>query len=662
MQGAGGGTDQAGNTVVGNGIMTPIVQLTANGTAAIGNQDLLLAYNIDVYNDIRYYKSERFPLLTAMMANAKPADLSRYVVSETDEDKEYFDNLFTTLRQRQVARSTTAWNARSGYLQASGGTTLKQPLANTNSAFVGGKLAFTAVAASGTELSDFISQAYVARAGGADVPATTANVAMLGTPGALVHAPVSLTKYTGKKVCAFGFSGTGLNLQGNVASVVEHHVANLAGIGYVATKTITESGTASDVWSGLEYIPGSSAKCYMLFDNLGISITNDLSTDTIENIQKHAIKVGVHQFWYNALWSKFIIVLDVEDANMDVTWNTATGTNDGNYLLMTESANGATLASLEATGYTYIYPCFQVGAAFGVSPQGIPEGSSKQGGNTFKRTFRSKVNYTQIFRADSWSITGTKMAERKARFVDDWMDTRETNLFLYKNKITQAMLFGQADEFDGYNTSTGKYERIRTTSGVWDRNQNDFKVVRMSLSDFSTSFSSMTASDNLRRFINEVGQSVTAFTGMKTKPTVSVACSMEMIVALGELESAGKSNGPNLFGQLALGTLPEGMKKLGVPSLSYETPRVKLIFMWDPALDYESNFPLPYYLTSSGVSPRKIMMALDVKSFNVRTLRPDRLQAGIQNPGDDKYEEDILGEHGAEVLNSRKNTIFIIED
>lgn len=65
MQGAGGGTDQAGNIIKGNGIMTPVVQLTANGTAAIGNQDLLLAYNIDVYNDIKYYKSERFPLLTA---------------------------------------------------------------------------------------------------------------------------------------------------------------------------------------------------------------------------------------------------------------------------------------------------------------------------------------------------------------------------------------------------------------------------------------------------------------------------------------------------------------------------------------------------------------------------------------------------------------------
>lgn len=661
MQGAGGGTDQAGNTIKGNGIMTPIVQLTANGTAAIGNQDLLLAYNIDVYNDIKFYNSERFPLLTAMMANAKPADLSRYVVSETDEDKEYFDNLFTTLRQRQVTRSSNAWTARSGYLQASGGATIKLPMSNTNSSFVGGKLAFAPVAASSTALSDFISQAYAARVGGADVT-TTANVAMLGAAGSLVHAPVSLTKYTGKKVCAFGFHATGINIQGSVASVVEHHVANLSGIGYKDTKTITESGTATKVWNGLEYIPGTSAKAYMLFDNLAASITYDLSTDSIENIQKHATKIGIHQFWYNTDWNMFIIVLDMDDTNLDITWNTATNANDGNYLLMAESANGATLASLTATGYTYIYPCFQVGAAFGVAPQGIPEGSSKQGGNTFKRTFRSKVNYTQIFRADSWSITGTKMAERKARFIDDWMDTRETNLFLYKDKITQAMLFGQADEFDGYNSATGKYERIRTTSGVWDRNQNDFKVVRMSLSDFSTSFSSMTASDNLRRFVNEVGQSVTAFTGMKTKPTVTVGCSMEMIVALGELESAGKSNGPNLFGQLSMGTLPEGMKRLGIPSLSYETPRVKLIFMWDPVLDYESNFPLPAYLAPNGISPRKIMMALDVKSFNVRTLRPDKLQAGIQNPGDDKYEEDIIGEHGAEVLNSRKNTIFIVED
>jgi len=677
MQGSNGGYDQIGNEVRGNGIMTPIVQLHGGShDTPEGRNNMLLAYNIDVYNDIKKYAPERHPILTALMANSKPADLSKYVVSETNEDKEFFDNFFGTLRRRNPNKSTMSWNKRPGYLNTSGGTDVKMPMAMSESTFVGGALQFTPVATSDTTAaSDFVSCAYAARATDGAETIMTSAIAATGTEFEMQFAKVRGCASTdnifdGKRVAAFAFKASSGTIIGSASIVVDHHWANFAGLGFEATKNIKELGTTPlEVWSGLERTENSNA-AYMLFDNLGVSVTydlttHDLATNTISNLQQHAVKVGIHQFWRNATWDKFIVVLDMGDINIDVDWNTFAGANDGNWLLMKEVAvtGDCPKPTLQAEGYTYFYPCFVSGAAYGKQVPGVPEGSSKRGGNTFKRNFRNKINYTQIFRADAWSVTGTKMAERKARFTDDWADTRETNLFLYKDQMTQAFLWNRASEEDIYNNNTSKFEVMRTTSGIWDRELNDYKIVRLSLNNYQTSTTSLQASNYIKQFINEVGRSVTSFKDMRSKPTVTVACSMALIEALGELEDIGKSGGPNLFGKMSMGELGDSMKRLGVPTLKYETPRVSLIFMWDPALDYATNFPLPSYITGSGVviSPRKIMMIMDVKNIGIRTLRADKLQAGIQNIGDDKYEEDILGEHGVEVLNSRLNTIYIVD-
>ena len=660
FQAAGNTNNQVGDTVKQSGVMTPVTQITGiTGETPEGRTNLHLAYNIDVYNDIKRYKAERHPMLSAMFTRAKPADMTRYVVSESFEDSEYFDNLFDTLRKRQATLTGgTTWKGRTGYLQKASGSAVLNPVAINNSNFIGGELRFTPVAA-GATTADFLINAYTARTGGANVTGT-ASTPMLGTAGAMDVAVVSLTKFGTKKVAAIGFGTPSTGIIGSVTQKIDKDVSMFLGAGYEATKTITEASTATEIWNGWEFIPGTSSKVNMLFDNLGIAITYDLGTDVIDNIQKSAVKIGIHQFWINATWDKFIMVLDLDDTNIDVDWNTATGTNDGNYLLMKQVANAVTVNALTVTGYTYIHPVFQVGAAYGEAIDGIPEGSGKVTGGNFKRTFRNKVNYTQIFRIPSWVITGTRMAEKKARFIDDWQDTRETNLFLYKDRMTQAFLFNRASEQSIYNTATLKYENVRTTSGVWDRELNDYKVVRLSLTNYLTNFTSAQASNYLMQFVNEVGRSVTAFTEMKTKPTVTVGCSMDMIVALGELENAGKTNGPNSFGKLSQGEISGNTAYLGIPTLSYETPRVKLVFVWEPSLDYATKFPLPYYMAGT-ISPRKIMMALSIKDIGIRTLRPDKIQAGIQSPGDDKYEEDMIGEHGVEIFNSRKNTIFIVD-
>jgi hypothetical protein len=645
------GFTQGGDTVIQSGIMTPIVQVGGN-TNDTADQRLrsMLGYGIDIYNDIKKYKTERHPTLSILMNKAKP--LAAKIVSESEsmEDGQFFANEFDTLRRRTPFTTLGADYNRAGYLVAPAGAKAKVPLAISASTFIGGEAEWFATEVTAKKFAD-------SRTGN-----QTTTGLFIGASSVDTISIASCAEYGGDMIGLLGYKANAGGILGNVAMTVQKHMVNLQGFGYeYSNKIDVDTDGTAYVAYGVNYIAGSSTRNYMLFDNLALGKTeNSATTGTIG--QKHQIKVGIEGFFFLESMAQFVFVLNFNDSNLDWDWAVEAGAAK-NLMLVRELSKGVTFKAgntstdISFTGYFNIHPVFKAGDA-STAPQGVPEGSSKTQGKTFKRNFKQYSNHVQIFRADSWSITGTEMAMNKARFMDAFADTREQNLFMYKDKLTAAFLYGRESEQSVYNSTKGVWENLRTMSGLTDREKFPIKIIRMTLSQSYSS--AYTASLALETFISELGEALTAFTSMTSNPTITIPCSKAMLRDLQRLATIGQSQEYNLFGKLASGTQETSSATLNLPIVRFQTGSCTLIFTYEPGLDFATKLDLPYYLTGR-VSPRKVMMAFSNKDMDTYTVRGDKIQGNIQNPGDDLYEEDIIGEHGFMMRNCRRQCLIIVD-
>lgn len=634
-----------GDQIVTGGYMTPTINLSGVDSRSGAEVDAALrAYNKDVYNDIKYYKTEKHPMLTLIASGAKPVDMTEFVVSETYEDEEYFDLHLDQLRVRKGQRDDT--NKTYDYYTDRGLTdeTANQYLApyriNEAAYADAGKLNWYAL---GTGALTGLNSAVATATTLADDIEVVASV---GTSQALSDHSV-----LGAATLALAWKIDSDNpAQGTPYSLVEKLRSLLLFAGYKWTKTLTQAGAAAgQVFVGL-YKTDKSTPVKFMFDNIAI---NTGSARQFVGVVAH-----ITSFWFNADDSRFVITIDMADSTVSDELH---ATADSNTVQLVEfnpvGTDGNTLY-----GVTYISPVVMLGG-WGEFTEGVPEGSRSRDGESIKRNFGSKTNFVQIFRSKSWSMTGSRYAHKSPRFIDDWKDTRDRYMKVYKDSITTGLLFNTKAINKALNPETGKYETVRHTGGLLDRqtwNIRYFRADSLAQSGYSTA---LEASTELFDWVEGLAEAHTAFMTDKKSKTITIAVSSEMIRSLRRVAALAQGYGQNLFGQTNTGNVQKGTMDLGFDVTTFNTAYGKVNFVEEPAFSFMPSMALPYQLTGGAkITPKKIGLMLDLPSVVMRTYRPDKLQGNLMLPDEDiALKEDLIGEHGLEVTKPRHQSLIIFE-
>lgn len=651
------------SAIVGGGLMSPSINLSGfDGRTAAQAKDQLSAYGIDIYADIKYHKTERHPSLSILAAGAKPVDHFEFLVTDSYENENYMDMEFDRLRSR-VATLPNSLNFYSGYTGGSAVTYAEPNRLNASAMATAGALRFSAaVTTERTATTGTLVELLAARTNAVGA----ATQAPLLTTEAIVSNPITYGTDderggAGTMQVIMGFGKiTSNTILGNGADITEKMRANLVGLGYTATSTYVNGGVT---WTGV-YNAGRASEFYMMFDNLCIYEATSATATSCTTYQLNGIKIAVADFWYNvADESQFFFVLDLKKSNIDIAWTDTYVYN----LQFKEYSFGESVRDTYLTtatnGVTYISP---VGLMGDISDyvEGVPEGSSKQSGYSFKRNFSSKTNFTQIFRQPAWSLTKTKAAARSSRFIDEWKDTRDRNLAMYKDKIAGQMLWGIKSEksvlVPASVPNAGRYETVRTMGGLLDRSLWPIRYFKYSLPTIGSTAAESAV--NLTQYMDDMAAAQTAFMTDRKNKKITIVCSPNYIRSLRRIAAHSQSFGPNIFGYAATGSVQKGSMDLGFDVTTFRTAYGEINFIEDPALEYMTKFRLPYGISSSAVSPRNIAFALDMGSITMRTLRNDTLQGNLMLPGEDiALEEDIIGEHSLEVTKARHQSLIIFD-
>lgn len=469
--------------------------------------------------------------------------------------------------------------------------------------------------------------------------------ASAGVDLVLAGAAKEITMATGP-VLSFGFDTSADYIRGSKREVIRK-LANVLAVFKYAESSIAG---ATKNYVKYTYTSGTSVMVFWCFENIALKCGSTY-------YQKNEIIAGIKEFYFNEDYSELVVVLDFANSNIDVLDATATN----NHVLMQEMSTAD--ATKFSAGYTDYYTrmsrMVMIGAVVDV-PAGVQEGSNFSEGTGFIFGFDQYHTFAQIFQSDKYGITGTRLAT-KLRFKDEWLATRKRKMSLYKAQIAAAMLYGKAGIT--YDTTNGL--PTRTMSGILDYEAFPIRYFRSGIPAVATG----TVNGSVfRDWVNQVTYSLNAYRQDGSDAHTVLVC-RDMLNAVSDWLTFISSTSSNVLGGYASSQAPpSGSVTLGLEITEVRGNYGTLRFVHEPALDYlpvlkagsttSRTGGVPEWMFSTGLNPRKVMIALDKAYIDFMTLRPDKIYGNIQDLGQDMFQEAIRGEHALRLRFPRNHAVI----
>jgi len=636
------------------------------------------SFIVDIYDDVRKIMPEEFPLLR-LLEDVGTESINDQLYSYA-EGKEGDDSIWIKWNNMRLRQTESSPVFNSSYVQVS----------PDNSAYYGGRMPLRGcrvnvtdlTAGSSTNISYLINRT---SAGGAKDAAVQADVAAGGTATNTVDYNAT-TGDSDNLVAATSLQYSDHETSGQNAVFSSHgqylalliNGSNDLSIGkkedilikYINTLqvnkyTLTDStgtielnqSTISGGTRSLTYSANARA-VQQPFANLCYKVVTDpTGTPSTTYHQMNNAICRIHSFIYDKAMTMGILIVDLSVSNLAGYTSIA---DQKVVVLLDEVAHPSTITSFPNGGWTRMSEHILINR-FANKPKLIPEGANFSRGGGYIYQSDGRWNNVQIFASDKYGVTGSRMANGKFKFYDDMKMTRERELRKYNRERQNAYIWGQ--KTNGFYTagSVTDYEDnmpVRGTGGFFDMSLHNIPFFKMPI---PTTPGSNMAGLEFQNWMEGVLMA-TKKSAKQGAESRTYMCGKDLIKILAYWEkyltSTTSTNGSAL-GANHFNYVKDSTMTLGIGVYRYETIEGSLSFVYDPTMDYITEFPLPYWWTYGlRINPRFLCIAIDKTQIKEKIYRADKLHTGIQPLGQDMYEEAMRGESGIEIKNCSNHAFF----
>lgn len=571
----------------------PYLSSTGMGTSDI-ELTSLTKYGIEVGQDMMHYRAPEYPFIS-ILYNLGTKKITSPIDSWSDD---YEQEAWIDLKLDDLRLS----GAEESYSDASETWSADYVTAGYN-----GKLVFEEV-----DVNDWPTE------GGNDLATTDQAYIEMGLNQANngSHASVEM-----------GFTTSDDNIVGKKSRVIRKIANALSALKY----THSTFKASSNTYHEFTFESNVSTYLYWSFDDLHYY-------DASSHYQDHEIHAGISAFIFQDDFSEFAIRLDMDESNLDIDTD-----GDPTYHIYTQEFDETNY------GYTRISRLALI-ANYDNAPQGIPEGSDFTRGTNFNFDFSQYENLVQIFQSDAYGVTGTRLAT-KVKFYDDFQISRRRHMNLYKQGKNAACIYNkQSKRFD---PDTGRI--VRTMSGILDYGTFPIRYIRAGFPAFATTVSTtyeyhMGKGAALAAWFDEIADALNAHKEGEGRGHV-LLCSNKIMRKISAWKRYLQNSDSNVLGYTIQKQQPDQWN-FNIPNITVDADSGTLTFVEDKALSYMPKFNiadgfkggLPAHMFSTAPSPRDMIIAFDKSQIQLSELRVDKIEADIQKPGEDIFEEAIRGE------------------
>ena len=589
--------------------LTTNVQTTAAFTQTIlGVGD---KYNIDLYGSMMTWKVDETPFLTMLYNLGTESAAPPYIVWNDEYKGTSWVDIGLDEMRLVDAKSSAGGNVTlpmSGFAATVAANTLA--VAPDSSGYVGGSFAFGYVATDAT--SGAITGTY-------DTPNISKPVAFT-------------TAKTGLTATCYTIALKDSTNQGRVLNVYNRLRQLLYNLKYVES-TSGASRTMLKYTAGTTYNP-----VYFAFDD--VYFYDTANGGALVNKQELLIRIeGIVLNQVSSTAPELYIFLNVAQCNHSIS----------GYEYMLTSVNhdykGAEDAAIFAGQVSHPSRMVQIGVST-TAPLGIPEGDVFVAGGNFTSYRERKDNYSQIFATPKYGITGTHAASN-FRFGDDFAATREQWLSLYKGWKAAAYLTGIKEE-TVVNGATGNATQMtgqpaRRLGGLLDYSLFPITYMKKPLAEIGYGSTDATVATTLSNWFNDLSNSLLAFRTSSSTKNLTLLCSQKFLDKLDVYVRLAQRS-PWMGGYVQM-PAPSQLT-FGLQIYTFKTSKgIMVTFVHEPALDYMVSMPVAYHQFGRGsIDPKDCLLSIDLNNVKQVLCRPDKIEGGIQEIGQDAFLEGMRGE------------------
>lgn len=584
--------------------LTTNVQTTAAFTQTIlGVGD---KYNIDLYGSMMTWKVDETPFLTMLYNLGTESAAPPYIVWNDEYKGTSWVDIGLDEMRLVDAKSSTGGNVTlpmSGFAATVAANTLA--VAPDESTYVGGSFAF----------------GYVATDAGSGAITGTYNTPNISKPVDFTTANAGLT------ATCYTIALKDSTNQGRVLNVYNRLRQLLYNLKYVEST----SGTRRTM---LKYTAGTTYNpVYFAFDD--VSFYDD-NASALVNKQELLIRIeGIVLNEVSSTAPELYIFLNAAQCNHSLT----------GYDHMLTSVNNTYNTGCFAGQVSHPSRMVQIGVST-TAPLGIPEGDVFVAGGNFTSYRERKDNYSQIFATPKYGITGTHAASN-FRFGDDFAATREQWLSLYKGWKAAAYLTGIKEEtvVNGArgNATQMTGQPVRRLGGLLDYSLFPITYMKKPLAGIAYGDSNVTAVTALSNWFNDLSNSLLAFRTSSSTKNLTLLCSQKFLDKL-DVYVRLSQNSPWMGGSVQM-PAPSQLT-FGLQIYTFKTSKgIMVTFAHEPALDYMVSMPVAYHQFGRGsIDPKDCLLSIDLNNVKQVLCRPDKIEGGIQEIGQDAFLEGMRGE------------------
>ena len=649
-------TQQLDTSHAGNGIYTETI---------LGAAD---KYMIDIFGSIQTHRPEETPMLSIMDSlGTETANGPYYIWTDEYRGTSWWDISLDTLRQKNAVSSHNATALPdSGYGASIGINVL--PVAATANTYTGGVLLLQPVTVVGATTAGILG----CTAPNSDPTANPAVYSPITAMTVLSNDYMAGQAFVPTNAAAnhvmFAIKDATTNI-GSTDVVWNKIRVLLANMGYTEFVYISnESTTCSG--SLLRYSSAARLPVYMAFPNVtafdgGVNADADTVVGTFSAYTQ--VIARLEAVWYGKISHTgtvdyLIFAVNFGDSNETFSLAAYVGTNEsevfdsvmigqphkvGDPSLTTGTGVFGLTASAASPYAGSISRMLLIGEAQ-EAPLPVPEGDKFNQTGNYTMGREQMINNCQIFVSPAYGITGTTQAS-KFRFGDNFQESREKNLSIYKKRMQAAFQLGIKYETIATHSTNGFVagQPVRATSGMMDYAMFPIRHIKKPLVASGWNVS------NVATFINwmeTLGDNLAAFRQAEKK-TLTFTVSQKFINRLNThvRTMLGNTTGgvnPYMGGMITLNA-PSAIS-FGLEYYEYKTSSgVVMRFIHDPGLDNTPSFRVPHWIYGqSSISPRDLLFSIDPKNMKRFVLRPDKIYGNIQDIGQDAFLEAMRGESG----------------
>ena len=585
--------------------LTTNVQTTAAFTQTIlGVGD---KYNIDLYGSMMTWKVDETPFLTMLYNLGTESAAPPYIVWNDEYKGTSWVDIGLDEMRLVDAKSNAGGNVTlpmSGFAATVAANTLA--VAPDASGYVGGSFAFGYVATD-------------AAAGAVTGTYTSSNISI----------PVSFTTANaGLTATCYTIALKDSTNQGRVLNVYNRLRQLLYNLKYVES-------TSGDKRTMLKYTAGTTYNpVYFAFDD--VYFYDTANGGALINKQELLIRIeGIVLNQDSATAPELYIFLNAAQCNHSLT----------GYDYMLTSVNHVYNNSCFAGQVSHPSRMVQIGVST-TAPLGIPEGDVFVAGGNFSSYRERKDNYSQIFATPKYGITGTHAASN-FRFGDDFAATREQWLSLYKGWKAAAYLTGIKEEtvVNGATTNSAQMsgQPVRRLGGLLDYSLFPITYMKKPLAEVGYGSTDATVAATLSNWFNDLANSLLAFRTSSSTKNLTLLCSQKFLDKLDVYVRLAQQS-PWMGGSVQM-PAPSQLT-FGLQIYTFKTSKgIMVTFVHEPALDYMISMPVAYHQFNRGsIDPKDCLLSIDLNNVKQVLCRPDKIEGGIQEIGQDAFLEGMRGE------------------